>query len=104
MAKMLIDGVLAEKPKSGDGKFVRMGSGFRGWIEPKAEIADYPNLAPYLRELYQVPGVSDTIEMGPIRQHYLQSHTHINPHGIVSVGPETNLNQPHARDVAFPQA
>lgn len=75
MAKMLIDGVLAEKPKSGDGKFVRMGK-----------------------------GVSDTIEMGPIRQHYLQSHTHINPHGIVSVGPEANLNQPHARDVAFPQA
>lgn len=70
----------------------------------RKRIADYPNLAPYLRELYQVPGVSDTIEMGPIRQHYLQSHTHINPHGIVSVGPETNLNQPHARDVAFPQA
>ena len=68
----------------------------------RKRVADYPNLAPYLRELYQVPGVSGTIEFGPIRQHYFQSHTHINPHGIVSVGSEMNLNQPHARDVVFP--
>ncbi|MFS4583205.1 glutathione S-transferase family protein [Phaeobacter sp. C3_T13_0] len=68
----------------------------------RKRIADYPNLAPYLRELYQVPGVSDTIDMGPVRQHYFQSHRHINPHGIMSVGPEVDLDLPHHRDTVFP--
>ena len=70
----------------------------------RKRIADYPNLAPYLRELYQVPGVSGTIEMGAIRQHYFQSHRHINPYGIVSAGPEIDLTQPHGRNHAFPSA
>jgi len=61
-------------------------------------IADYPNLQNYLRELYQVPGISDTVNMNHIKQHYYMSHGTINPTGIVPVGPELSLDQPHNRD------
>ncbi|MEP4039083.1 glutathione S-transferase family protein [Pseudophaeobacter sp.] len=69
----------------------------------RKRIADYLNLAPYLRDLYQVPGVLDTIVMDEIRQHYFRSHTHINPYGIVSVGPVFDLTQPHFRNTTSSQ-
>jgi len=65
----------------------------------RKRIADYGNLSPYLRDLYQVPGVAGTIDMSAIRQHYFLSHRHINPHGIVSAGPQLDLNRPHGRDI-----
>jgi len=61
-------------------------------------IADYPNLSGYLRELYQVPGVADTVNMMHIKHHYYGSHTTINPTGIVPVGPELDLDRPHGRE------
>lgn len=61
-------------------------------------IADYPNLSGYLRELYQWPGVSDTVNMSHIKQHYYRSHGTINPTGIVPAGPVLDLNQPHGRE------
>lgn len=60
-------------------------------------IADYPNLSNYLRELYQVPGVAETVNMLHIKAHYYGSHTGINPTGIVPVGPELDLDAPHNR-------
>ncbi|MBT1156645.1 glutathione S-transferase family protein [Aminobacter anthyllidis] len=60
-------------------------------------IADYPNLSNYLRELYQVPGVAETVNMLHIKAHYYGSHTGINPTGIVPVGPEMALDAPHNR-------
>ena len=51
-------------------------------------IADYPNLSNYLRELYQVPGVAETVNMHHIKAHYYGSHETINPTRIVPVGPE----------------
>jgi putative glutathione S-transferase len=60
-------------------------------------IADYPNLSGYLRELYQVPGVADTVNMNHIKRHYYESHGTINPTGIVPVGPELDLEAPHGR-------
>lgn len=60
-------------------------------------IADYPHLSGYLRELYQWPGIKDTINMAHIKQHYYRSHTNINPTGIVPVGPELDLERPHGR-------
>ena len=62
-------------------------------------IADYPNLSDYLRELYQWPGIKDTINMAHIKQHYYRSHSTINPTGIVPVGPELNLDRPHGREI-----
>ena len=61
-------------------------------------IADYPNLSGYLRDLYQVPGVAETVKMDHITRHYYQSHKTINPTGIVPLGPELNLSAPHNRE------
>ena len=60
-------------------------------------IADYPNLSNYLRELYQYPDVSDTVNLDHIKHHYYGSHRQINPTGIVPLGPELNFHAPHNR-------
>lgn len=64
----------------------------------KQRIADYPNLSGYLRELYQVPGVGETVNMLHIKHHYFASHETINPTRIVPNGPELDLDSPHGRD------
>lgn len=51
-------------------------------------IADYPNLAAFTRRLYDLDGMSETVNFKHIRHHYYESHEHINPHGIVPAGPE----------------
>jgi putative glutathione S-transferase len=61
------------------------------------QIADYPNLSGYLRELYQVPGIAETVDMRHIKGHYYQSHYTINPTRIVPVGPMIDLTLPHGR-------
>ncbi|WP_331371805.1 glutathione S-transferase family protein [Sinorhizobium chiapasense] len=61
-------------------------------------IADYPNLYGYLRDLYQVPGVAETVNMRHIKEHYYRSHTMINPTGVVPAGPAVDLATPHGRD------
>jgi len=60
-------------------------------------IADYPNLSNYLRELYQIPGIAETVNMDHIKRHYYGSHKMINPTGVVPVGPALNLDAPHNR-------
>jgi glutathionyl-hydroquinone reductase len=60
-------------------------------------IVDYPNLGNYLRDLYQVPGVAETVSMDHIKRHYYGSHRHINPSGIVPLGPALDLSAPHDR-------
>ncbi|WP_116475309.1 glutathione S-transferase family protein [Zobellella maritima] len=62
------------------------------------KIAEYPNLYAYLRDIYQLPGISDTLNMAHIRHHYFRSHPTINPHGIVSIGPAQNWLEAHDRD------
>jgi putative glutathione S-transferase len=61
-------------------------------------IADYPNLSGYLRDLYQVSGVSETVNMAHIKNHYYGSHVTINPTGVVPLGPQLNLEAPHGRE------
>lgn len=61
-------------------------------------IADFNNLSGYLRELYQWPGVKETVNFQHIKGHYYQSHDMINPTRIVPKGPELNLDAPHGRD------
>jgi glutathionyl-hydroquinone reductase len=60
-------------------------------------IADYPNLSNYLRELYQVPGIAETVNMHHIKSHYYGSHETINPTRIVPVGPAIDYAAPHNR-------
>jgi glutathionyl-hydroquinone reductase len=61
-------------------------------------IVDYPSLAGYLRDLYQVPGIAQTVDMDQIKRHYYGTHPHINPTGIVPVGPIVDLDAPHGRE------
>lgn len=60
-------------------------------------IVDYPNLWGYLRDLYQVPGIAETVSIEHIKAHYYTSHTNINPTRIIPVGPLLDFNEPHDR-------
>jgi glutathionyl-hydroquinone reductase len=60
-------------------------------------IIDYPNLSNYLRELYQVPGVAETVNLDHIKRHYYGSHRNVNPTGIVPIGPQLDFSTPHDR-------
>jgi putative glutathione S-transferase len=60
-------------------------------------IADYPNLSGYVRDLYQQPGIAATTDLVHIKRHYYYSHDSINPHRVVPLGPELDLNAPHHR-------
>lgn len=51
-------------------------------------IADYPNLARFVKALYRLPGVKETVNLTHIKRHYYESHKTINPTGIVPVGPQ----------------
>ena len=61
-------------------------------------LVDYPNLWAYTRELYQWPGVRETVNFDHIKRHYYQSHESINPLRIVPIGPKLDFDQPHGRD------
>ncbi|MFX0543301.1 glutathione S-transferase family protein [Roseovarius sp. S4756] len=60
-------------------------------------LKDYENLWSYTRELYQMPGVAETVDFDHIQQHYYRSHGTINPNGIVPAGPVLDLEQPSTR-------
>jgi glutathionyl-hydroquinone reductase len=60
-------------------------------------IVDYPHLWNYLRDLYQVPGVTDTVSLDHIKRHYYASHRNVNPTGIVPIGPGIEFRLPHDR-------
>jgi putative glutathione S-transferase len=60
-------------------------------------IVDYPNLWGYLRDLYQQPGVVETVNMDHIKKHYYGSHQSINPTRIVPKGPTPDFTVPHGR-------
>jgi putative glutathione S-transferase len=64
----------------------------------RKRISDYPNLQGFLQELYQLPGVADTVNMAHIRHHYFCSHPTVNPHGIISIGPQLDWTSPHGRE------
>ncbi|UWQ28465.1 glutathione S-transferase family protein [Leisingera sp. M523] len=63
----------------------------------RKRLADYPNLWAYTRELYQWPGVADTVGMHHIVRHYYYSHDTINPHRIIPVNPDIDWQEPHRR-------
>jgi putative glutathione S-transferase len=60
-------------------------------------IYEYQNLSGYLRDLYQVPGVAETVNLEQIKRHYYNSQRHVNPTGIVPVGPQLDFAAPHDR-------
>lgn len=64
----------------------------------KKRLEDYPNMINYVRELYQWPGIAETVSFEQIKKHYYFSHTMINPTQIVPVGPDVDYTQSHYRD------
>jgi putative glutathione S-transferase len=66
----------------------------------KHRISDYLNLYGFLRDIYQMPGIAETVNFDHIRTHYYRSHKTINPTGIISIGP-AGSNEPHGRDLRF---
>ena len=61
-------------------------------------IVDYPNLDGYLRDLYQQPGIAETVNFDHIKRHYYITHDDINPTQIVPIGPALDLMRPPGRD------
>ena len=61
-------------------------------------LNSYPNLWAYTRDLFQQPGVADTVNFSHIQQHYYRSHDTINPNGIVPAGPRLDFHAPHGRE------
>lgn len=61
-------------------------------------IVDYPNLYGYLRDLYQQPGIAETVNFDHIKRHYYITHDDINPTRIVPLGPLLDLQRAHGRE------
>jgi putative glutathione S-transferase len=61
-------------------------------------IVDYPNLRGYLMDLYQQPGIAETVNFDHIKRHYYFTHDDINPTRIVPIGPALDLDGPHGRE------
>lgn len=64
----------------------------------RQRIADFPALSAYVRDLYQVAGVAETVDLGQIKRHYYVSQRTINPTQVVPVGPQVELDAPHGRE------
>lgn len=60
-------------------------------------LADYHHLSNYTREIYQMPGVAETVDVPRIKAGYYQGMRHINPTGIIPLGPPVDFSQPHDR-------
>jgi putative glutathione S-transferase len=60
-------------------------------------IWEYPNLSNYTRDLYQVPGIAETVSLDHIKRHYYTSQRQVNPTGIVPLGPQLDFSTPHDR-------
>ena len=60
-------------------------------------LVDYPNLWPYARDLYQRPGIAETVRLDEIRAHYYLTHPMINPSGLIALAPDADFAEPHGR-------
>jgi len=52
----------------------------------------------YIKDLYQVPGIDETIDIDHIRAHYYASHAHINPTAVIPKGPKLDYSTAHGRE------
>jgi putative glutathione S-transferase len=60
-------------------------------------LADYHNLSNYTRDIYQMPGVAETVDMPRIKLGYYGGMRNLNPSGIIPFGPELDFSAPHDR-------
>ncbi len=66
----------------------------------RQRLIDYPNLWDTIRELYQIPGIADTVRLHDIKLHYYGSHKTVNPTGIIPKGPNIDFGESHRRGAA----
>ncbi|WVZ76759.1 hypothetical protein U9M48_024701 [Paspalum notatum var. saurae] len=64
----------------------------------KKLLREYPNLFNYTKDIYQIPGISSTVNMEHIKKHYYGSHPSINPFRIIPAGPNIDYSAPHDRE------
>ncbi|KAL0910240.1 hypothetical protein M5K25_021200 [Dendrobium thyrsiflorum] len=64
----------------------------------KKLLREYPNLFNYTKDIYQIPGISSTVNMEHIKKHYYGSHPTINPYGVIPIGSNTDYSASHDRD------
>jgi putative glutathione S-transferase len=64
----------------------------------RQRLEEFTHLPGYLRELYQLPGIAETVDFAHIKGHYYRSHPTINPTGVVPAGPALDYTRPHGRD------
>lgn len=64
----------------------------------RQKLSEYPHLFEYVKELYQYPGISDTVDFTHIKGHYYGSHRTINPTAVVPKGPDLDWLIPHQRE------
>ncbi|CAI9299136.1 unnamed protein product [Lactuca saligna] len=67
----------------------------------KKLLREYPNLFNYTKDLFQIQGMSSTVNMEHIKKHYYGSHPSINPFGIIPLGPDIDYLLPHDRNRFF---
>jgi putative glutathione S-transferase len=80
---------------------IRFDSVYHGHFKcNRQRLEDFPHLANYLRELYQLPGIASTVNFDHIKRHYYYSHQMINPSRIIPQGPDIDYQQPHNRGAA----
>ncbi len=63
-----------------------------------SRLMDYPSLWPYARDLYQTPGIAETVHFAAYKQGYFSLSELRNPLGIVPLGPIVNFSEPHGRE------
>ena len=95
--------LVGEEPTEADWRafttLIRFDAVYHGHFKcNRQRLEDFENLPGYLRELYQWPGVADTVDFNHIKTHYYASHRGINPTGVVPAGPDIDYQSPHGRD------
>lgn len=63
----------------------------------RRRVTDYPNLCNYTRDIYQMPGVAETVDIAKIKLGYYGGMRHLNPRGILPLGPDLDFAAPHDR-------
>jgi putative glutathione S-transferase len=61
-------------------------------------LTEFRNLWPYARDLFQRPGIADTVRPDEFRAHYYRTHPMVNPSGLVALAPEADWDAPHGRE------
>jgi putative glutathione S-transferase len=64
----------------------------------QARLEDYSNLWGYTRDLFQLSGVAETVNMDHIKEHYYTTHDSINPKRLIPIGPAPDFSASHDRD------